>query len=128
MHRGVQPETVNINDRWVNDWLIEYGLSQRKPNRKWKVRRPTLKERLRIFWTMIYKLPKLVVLAKGYDPDMRNFDQSPFHMNEAGSKVTGSIAMKGAPIIPLLENAEAHRCRRKDLHQQLLSEDRALRE
>ena len=62
------------------------------------------KERLRIFWTMIYKLRKLVVLAKGYDPDMRNLDQRPFHVNEAGSQVTGSIAMKGAPIVPLLED------------------------
>ena len=35
---------------------------------------------------------------------MRNLDQSPFHMNEAGSQVVGTIAMKGAPIIPLLEN------------------------
>ena len=53
---------------------------------------------------MIYKIRKFVELAKGYDPDMRNLDQSPFHINEAGSHVAGSIAMKGAPIIPLLEN------------------------
>ena len=51
---------------------------------------------------MIYKLRKLVVLEKGYDPDMRNLDQSPFHINEAGSQVTGTIALQGGPIIPLI--------------------------
>ena len=40
---------------------------------------------------------------------MRNLDQSPFHINEAGSHVTGTIAMKGAPVIPLLENHGATR-------------------
>ena len=104
LHRGIQPETVDINDRWVDDWLHEHRLSQRKPNRKWKVSRPVLMQRLRIFWIMIYKLRKLVILFKGYDPVMRNLDQSPFHLNEAGSHCTGTIAMKGAPIIPLLEN------------------------
>ena len=49
LHRGIQPETVNINDRWVNEFLVENRLTQRKPNRKWKVSRPTLKERLYIF-------------------------------------------------------------------------------
>ena len=104
VNRNIKPETVRINDRWVNDWLIEHRLTQRMPNRKWKVSRPTLKERPLIYWTMIHKLRKFIVLAKGYDPDMRNLDQSPFHMNEAGSHVTGTIAMKGAPVIPLLEN------------------------
>ena len=106
LHKGIQPETVTINDRWVNDWLVEHRLTQRQPNRKWKVSRPVLMERLKIFWRMIYKLRKLVQLAKGYDPKMRNFDQSPFHLNEAGSQVTGSITMKGTPIIPLLETTE----------------------
>ena len=94
LHRGIDPETVDINDGWVNEWLRENRLTQRKPNRKWKVSRTTLKERLNFWWIMLYKMRKLVVLAKGYDPDMRNLDQSPFHINEAGSQVTGSIEMK----------------------------------
>ena len=48
-------------------------------------------------------------MVKGYDPHMRTLDQSPFHMNEPGSKVCGTIAMKGAPKIPLLENHGAFR-------------------
>ena len=95
---------MEITEQWINDWLVEHRLTQRKPNRKWKVSRATLEERLEIFWKTIYKLTKFVQLAKGYRPDMRNIDQSPFHKNEAGSHVTGSIALKGAPVVPLLEN------------------------
>ena len=47
LHRGVQPETVYMTDHWVDDWLIEHRLTQRQPNRKWKLSRPTLKERLK---------------------------------------------------------------------------------
>ena len=101
LNLGENPEHVNINDRWINDWLRENRLTDRKPNRKWKVSRPVLAERLKIFWITIYKLRKLFLLARGYDPHMRNLDQSPFHMNEAGSQVVGTIAMKGAPIIPV---------------------------
>ena len=39
-------ETVEINERWVYEFLAEYRLSQRMPNRKFKVARWVLKERL----------------------------------------------------------------------------------
>ena len=40
---------------------------------------------------------------------MRNLDQSPFHGNEAGSAATNTLALKGAPIVPLIENHAATR-------------------
>ena len=106
---GEEPENVDITDRWVDDWLRDKRLTHRQPNRKWKVSRRVLAERLKFFWITIYKLRKLILMEKGYDPQMRTLDQSPFHMNEAGSKVCGTIAMKGAPNIPLLENHGATR-------------------
>ena len=36
-------------------------------------------------------------------------DQSPFHANEAGSKACNTLALQGAPIVPLLENHAATR-------------------
>ena len=35
---------------------------------------------------------------------VRNIDQSLFHMHETGSVGSGTIALKGAPIVPLLED------------------------
>ena len=36
-------------------------------------------------------------------------DQSPFHGNEAGSKACNTLALKGAPTVPLIENHAATR-------------------
>ena len=49
LNKGIVPDNVKIDDRWVKEWLEDNRLTQRKPNRKWKVSRPTLKERLRSF-------------------------------------------------------------------------------
>jgi len=50
-----------------------------------------------------------VILEHGYDPDMRNVDQAPFHKNEAGSKTYGTVVMKGSHKVPLLEGHAATR-------------------
>ena len=55
------------------------------------------------------KVRKLILLHFGYDPDCRNIDQSPFHGNEAGSKACNTLALKGAPTVPLIENHAATR-------------------
>ena len=51
----------------------------------------------------------MVILHFGYDPKFRNVDQSPFHSNEAGSAECGTLALKGAPTVPLIENHAATR-------------------
>ena len=111
LKHNTQPEHVQINGAWLRDFLIEYRLSSRKPNRKFKVSRLVLKERLRIFWIVVYKIRKLIELHFGYDPKMRNIDQSPFHGNEAGSAECNTLALKGAPTVPVVEDHAATRCR-----------------
>ena len=39
----------------------------------------------------------------GYDLDLDNLDQSPFHMNEAGSKEEKSMSIRGSGVVPLKE-------------------------
>ena len=70
-----------------------------------------LAERLEIFWITVAKVRMLIILTFGYDPDCRNIDQSPFHINEAGSKACNTLALKGAPTVPLIENHAATRAR-----------------
>ena len=57
----------------------------------------------------MHKVRKFVQLAWEYDPDMRNVDQSPHHMNEAGSGATNTIAMRGEPVVRLIEDHAATR-------------------
>ena len=101
--QGVQPEHVQLDGRWLDLLLAEYRLSSRQPNRKFKVPRWVLAERLKMFWIAAAKLRMLVLLTFGYDPEFRNVDQSPFHSNEAGSVECGTLALKGAPTVPLIE-------------------------
>ena len=107
--QGVQPEHVQLDGRWLDVLLAEYRLSSRQPNRKFKVPRWVLAERLKMFWIAAAKLRMLVLLTFGYDPEFRNVDQSPFHSNEAGSAECGTLALKGAPTVPLIESHAATR-------------------
>ena len=42
-----EPEHVQVDHRWLNNLLDEYRLSSRRPNRKFKVPRWVLAERLK---------------------------------------------------------------------------------
>ena len=113
---GEEPETLAnaVGMRWVKEWLLEVRLASRMPNRKYKVARYVLQERLQIFWINIHKWRKWVSLEFGYDPHFRNVDQSPMHRNEAGSKCFKTITMKNSCKIPLIEN-HAHTRQRMSL-------------
>ena len=39
----------------------------------------------------------------GYDPEMENFDQSPYHDNEQGSQGGKTLAIKASGLVPLIE-------------------------
>ena len=73
-----------ITAEMVGAFEEEFNLSLRKPNRRFKVARHVLAERLEIFWMNLFRVRKLCLLCWGYDPEMQNFDQSPFHRNEGG--------------------------------------------
>ena len=100
---------MQVDGKRLNGVLAEYRLSDRKPNRKFKVPRWVLAQRLKMVWIASAKIRKLVLLTFGYDPTCRNVDQSPFHGNDAGSAACNTIALKGAPIVPLIENHAATR-------------------
>ena len=51
----------------------------------------------------------MVRLHLGYGPKCRSVYQSPLHGNEAGSAECNTIALKGAPAAPLIENHAATR-------------------
>ena len=103
LRQGVQAFAPVINYSWLREWRLAFGVSFRKPNRKWKVAGPILAERLRIAWENIYRVRQLAIKVLGYDLDLDNLDQSPFHMNEAGSKAEKSMDIRGGGVVPLKE-------------------------
>ena len=86
-------------------------MSFRKPSKKWNVPRAVLLERLKTTWLNVIRVRHLAVRATGSDLVMFNFDQSPFHMNEAGSKDQRTLAIRGAADTVLNEGHAATRAR-----------------
>ena len=58
----------------------------------------------------VARVRSLCLAVHGYDPEIENWDQSPFHHNESGSQnmTTLAVAGKGA-IVPLVEGHSATR-------------------
>ena len=90
-----------IDWKWLKRWEVEYGLSMRAPNRKFKVSKAILEERLIIWWLNLARVRALCLAVFGYDPEMENWDQSPFHHNEIGSQNARTVAVCGSREVPL---------------------------
>ena len=103
LRQGKQANAPALSYAWLRNWRLEFGVCFRKPNRKWKVPASILSERLRITWENVYRVRQLAIRVLGYDPDQDNLDQSPFHMNEAGSKAEKSMSLRGCANMPLKE-------------------------
>lgn len=105
MKRGIKPKAPQLRSRWWSKWRRAYGLSLKKPNRKYKVPKWLLQSR---FETMIINVARVRAAAEellGYDPHILNWDQSLFHHNESGSAAKPCLAVKGG-LVPLLEARE----------------------
>ena len=87
---------------WCKRWEQEYGLSFRKANRKYAVPRSVQKQRLEIFWLILFRVRLFILLVFGYDPIIVNFDQSPFHNNESGSQDKPTLNLTSAKV-PIIE-------------------------
>ena len=99
---GAPVVSFDANAQWFRRWEEDYGLSMRMANRKYAVPRPVVKERVEIFWVVLFRIRLFILLAFGYDPLILNFDQSPFHHNETGSQNKPTLAVKGS-VVPVVE-------------------------
>ena len=108
LEASVKVTQVELRSRWFSDWRHEYGLSLRKPNRRYTVPRAVLARRLDIGWLNVYRVRAAVAALLGYDPHMENWDQSPFHHNETGSGNQPTLAVAGLDV-PLVDGGTTPR-------------------
>ena len=97
------PRGMAIDWKWLKRWGCDYGVSMRAPNRKYKVPKWLLEERLVIWWLNLARVRTLCQECHKYDPEMENWDQSPFHRNEVGSQNAKTLAIEGSIEVPLIE-------------------------
>ena len=107
---GTRPTLFKLRTRWLTEWQAEYGLSLLQPNRRWKCPRAVLDVRCEAFWITVFRVRALCIECNNYDPEFENFDQTPYHHNEGGSKGGKTLAVKGS-IVPLVEGHDATRKR-----------------
>ena len=98
-----------IDRRWLNRWQRDYGVCFRKPNKRFKCSWKTLGKRCKAMWRNVFFVRALAQELFGHDLPIFGLDQTPLHMNEAGSRKESSLEIQGAPSISLLENHAATR-------------------
>ena len=102
LKEGCKPRPPQLSPAWWKGWRREYGLSMKHPNRRFKVQRVVLMQRLERGWLNVFRVRAACQALLGYEPEMENFDESPFHHNETGSANTKTLTVAGK-VVPLLE-------------------------
>ena len=100
-----------IDRKWLSRWKRDYGISLRKPTKRYKVKRSVLVGRLRAMWLTNVRIRALALVCLGFDLPIYGFDQKGIFMNEAGSKNVGMLALEGEMNVALKENHAATRNR-----------------
>jgi hypothetical protein len=72
LKNSIQADALVITHGWLREWRLEYGISFRKPNRKWTVPRAILEERLQITWENVYRVRRLAQKVLKYDLAIEN--------------------------------------------------------
>ena len=83
-----QPEPIpedkqlKFGNHWISDWMKEYGVSLKKPNKRFSISQVDRVERLEEYLKNIMRLRIYFHKHFGVDPPIINGDQMPLHRNE----------------------------------------------
>ena len=87
------PVPENESNGWIKGWENEYGISLRKPNKGFSIKKSDLIERLQDYLRNIWTLRRFFIEKYGVDPPIINGDQMPLHRNESSQQKT--LTFKG---------------------------------
>ena len=86
-----QPEPIPEKDRlqfsksWVKSWMSEYGVSLKKPNKRYAIKQEDRIERLLEYLKNVMRVRYFFLENYKVDPPLINGDQMPLHRNESSS-------------------------------------------
>ena len=100
-----------LDSSWLRRWKKNYGVSFKKPNKKYKVKRSVLRGRLEAMWLTNVRIRALAQASLHIDIPIYGLDQKGIYMNEAGAKNVGTLVLDGEHEIPLKDNHAASRSR-----------------
>ena len=98
-----------LNTQWLLGWKREYGVGWRKPNAKYKVSWPKLKERCCATWLNVIRVQQFAKRVLNKTLEFIGIDEKPVHFNEGGSKNVCTLEIKGVESVELKTNHAASR-------------------
>ena len=104
-------DVPQIDAQWVRRWCWEHSISLRKPNKRLKCSWSVLCQRMGFMWLNIIRVQALAALLHERRMEFFCADQKPLHMNEAGSRQTGSFDIGGTEQVKIRACHAASRSR-----------------
>ena len=90
---------------WVWRWCRQHRICLRKPNRRYKISRQQMAERLQAMWRNNIRVRALAYFTLGQkDLIIQGIDQKGLHRNEVGSKGGPSLETEGTTKASVVEN------------------------
>jgi hypothetical protein len=80
-----------FSNKWIQGWMEEYGVSLRKPNKRFQIKNTDRLERISDYLKNIWTVRKFFIDNFGVDPPVINGDQMPLHRNESSAQKTMSF-------------------------------------
>ena len=88
-------ERLTFSNQWVKEWEQEYGISLRKPNKKYSIKKEDLVECLQDYLKNVWRV-RLFIEKYGVDLPVINGDQMPLHRNESSQQKTMTFKNENA--------------------------------
>ena len=89
IHNPTQPEfQLRFRSQWIKEWEDEYGVSLRKLNKRFSIKKEDLVRRIEDYLQNVWTVRKFFIKKYGIDPPVINGDQMPLYRNESASQKT----------------------------------------
>eukprot|EP00794_Sanderia_malayensis_P013649 gene13649-15078_t len=82
---------IVFSNNWIKWWMKEYGVSLRKPNKRFQIKQEDIIERIKEYILNVWMVRKYFIDTYGVDPPVINGDQMPLHRNESSGQKTMSF-------------------------------------
>ena len=82
---------LKFSKHWIQNWMKEYNVSLRKPNKKYAIKKEDRIIRIKDYLKNIWMVRKYFIDKYGVDPPVINRDQMSLHRNESASQKALSL-------------------------------------
>ena len=83
-----EEDQLKFSKHWIQDWMKEYHMNLRKPNKKFAIKNEDRVIRIADYLKNIWTVRKYFIDKYGIEPPVINGDQMPLHRNESASQKT----------------------------------------